>query len=227
MRVSLTRTPDTPIRASRVGSVVFEGDRVRSHVHFWLVLGHVDVTSISPDRGAQHSATVVAWTVELGIGRQLATRASELHTADTNAGGPRLVRRQTNSNRRGLKARPRDTDGVRSSAMSDSRPPIFDDGGELPDVDRSRHRKDAGNDRSPAGQGREVWDDAGDDQWRSPNYLVRRSIVVGLVVLLIAAVAIFAGRLLSSDGSSNSSANANVDWNSIVAVDDNDLHSSR
>ncbi len=108
--------------------------------------------------------------------------------------------------------------------MSDSRPPIFDDGGGLPDVDRSRRRNDGRADgtghAAPTRHERGVWDNAGDDEWRSPNYLVRRAIVVGLVVLAIAAVAIFAGRLLGGDGSGDGSGNANADWNSIVTVDD-------
>lgn len=81
--------------------------------------------------------------------------------------------------------------------MSDSRPPIFDDGGGLPD-----------------------WDDAGDEEWRSPNFFVRRAIVVGLVVLVVAAIVIFGMRLLGGDGSGSGSGGANADWNSIVTVDD-------
>ncbi len=111
--------------------------------------------------------------------------------------------------------------------MSDSRPPIFDDGGELPDVDRSRRRsdpgsrrrRDAADNRPSGGRERDVWDEAGDDQWRSPNYLVRRAIVVGLVILAIAAIALFGSRLLDGDGSGGGSGNANAAWNSIVTVD--------
>lgn len=115
--------------------------------------------------------------------------------------------------------------------MSDSRPPIYDDGGELPDVDRSRRRTDPGagagrrrrndgaDDGPPAVRERDVWDEAGDEQWRSPNYLVRRAIVVALIILAIAAIAVVASRLLGGDGSGSGSGNANAEWNSIVTVD--------
>jgi hypothetical protein len=95
--------------------------------------------------------------------------------------------------------------------MSDSRPPIFDDGGGLPDVDRSGR---------PAVRERDVWDEAGDDQWRSPNYLIRRATVVAVVVLVIAGIALLATRLLGGDESGNGSGKANANWNSIVTVDD-------
>jgi len=125
-------------------------------------------------------------------------------------------------------------DRVRSSAMPDSRPPIFDDGGGLPDVDRSRRRQGADNSDRARGDGltndpsdarpgreRDVWDDADDEQWRSPNFLFRRAIVVGAVLLLIAGIVIGASRFLGGGGDGSGSGLGNADWNSIVTIDDN------
>jgi len=112
--------------------------------------------------------------------------------------------------------------------MPDSRPPIFDDGGGLPDVDRSRRRasSDDPDGRASARRGdgrddRDSWDANDDEQWRAPNFLFRRAIVVGAVVLVIAGIAIGVGRFFGGDGDGSGSAFASADWNSIVAVDDN------
>ena len=91
--------------------------------------------------------------------------------------------------------------------MPDSRPPIFDDGGELPDVDRSRAPdRPSNDDHRPAG--------------RHPNYLVRRAIVIGLAVALLAGGSVAVSRVLSDDGDGNSSTLGNPQWNTIVGIDD-------
>ncbi len=109
--------------------------------------------------------------------------------------------------------------------MSDSRPPIFDDGGGLPDVDRTRRRTDPGRRRrtdgsEPAPVEKTVWDtdDDGSD-WRGPNYLIRRAIVVGLVVAVIAVVAVLVGQLLGGDDDGPRSGFGSAEWNSVVTVD--------
>ena len=101
--------------------------------------------------------------------------------------------------------------------MSDSRPPIFDDGGGLPDVDRSRRRTDPGG---PGSAEKTVWD-SDDDDWHGPNYLARRAIVVALVVAVIAVAAVLVGRILGSDDSGSGSGFGNADWNNVVTVDNN------
>ncbi len=109
--------------------------------------------------------------------------------------------------------------------MSDSRPPIFDDGGGLPDVDRSRRRADPGAARrrgsdvdvSPSSE-KTIWD-ARDDDWHGPNYLVRRVIVVALVVAVIAVAAVLVGRVIGGEDSGSGSGFGSADWNSVVTVD--------
>ena len=101
--------------------------------------------------------------------------------------------------------------------MSDSRPPIFDDGGGLPDVSRSTHRTDAGD---PVSAERTEWDRDNSD-WDGPNYLVRRAIVVALVVAIITLAAVLVGRIIGSDDSGSGSSFTNADWNHVVTVDNN------
>jgi hypothetical protein len=101
--------------------------------------------------------------------------------------------------------------------MSDSRPPIFDDGGGLPDVDRSRHRTNADVPLQSEKTARDTHNR--DNDWRGPNYLVRRAIVVGLVVAVIAAVAVLVGRFIGGDGGGSGSSFGSADWNSVVTVD--------
>jgi hypothetical protein len=106
--------------------------------------------------------------------------------------------------------------------MSDSRPPIFDDGGGLPDVDRSRRRTGPGSaprrgsniDVAPSARD----SDDGDD-WRGPNYLVRRAIVVGLVLAVITVAAFLVGRAISSEDSGSGSGFGSAEWNRVVTVD--------
>jgi hypothetical protein len=101
--------------------------------------------------------------------------------------------------------------------MSDSRPPIFDDGGGLPDVDRSRRRTNA-DAPLPVEKTADGTHDH-DDDWRGPNYLVRRAIVVGLVVAVIAGVAVLVGRFIGDDDGGSGSSFGSADWNSVVTVD--------
>ena len=90
--------------------------------------------------------------------------------------------------------------------MSDRRPPHLDD-----DV------------TPPRGAARDTTDDIEwDDEWDEPNYLLRRAAIVAGVVVLIALVAIIASRFIGGgDGSSNSA--ADVRWNSIVLVSDDEI----
>ena len=101
--------------------------------------------------------------------------------------------------------------------MSDSRPPIFDDGGGLPDVSRSTHPTDAGD---PVSAKRTEWDRDNND-WDGPNYLVRRAIVVALVVAIITLAAVLVGRIIGSDNSGSGSNFTNANWNHVVTVDNN------
>ncbi|MET0661976.1 MAG: hypothetical protein ABWZ42_02490 [Ilumatobacteraceae bacterium] len=55
---------------------------------------------------------------------------------------------------------------------------------------------------------------------REPNYLLRRAIVTGSVVALIAAVAIGTGALLERDHPNVDSGAAQADWDTVVLLDD-------
>ncbi|NND73777.1 MAG: hypothetical protein HKN44_02120 [Ilumatobacter sp.] len=94
--------------------------------------------------------------------------------------------------------------------MPDSRPPIFDDGGDLPDVDRSR-RDDSRLIDEPV-------DRYGD--LRHPNFLVRRAIVVGVAVAAIAGGAVVVSNFIGEDGDESGAAFTSSDWNTIVSIDD-------
>ncbi|MGB0114984.1 MAG: hypothetical protein WBP59_17325 [Ilumatobacteraceae bacterium] len=52
-----------------------------------------------------------------------------------------------------------------------------------------------------------------------PNYLVRRALVVGGVVAVIAAAAVLVGQLISSGDETTSTGAAQADWNRIVLVE--------
>ena len=94
---------------------------------------------------------------------------------------------------------------------------MYDDGGGLPDVARGEQRRGSGD-----GSDRYSADEGFDDRRRGvPNFLVRRAIVVGLVVVLIAVAAIAAGNLLGGSDSDSRSAFGDSDWNTVVAIDQN------
>jgi hypothetical protein len=94
---------------------------------------------------------------------------------------------------------------------------MYDDGGGLPDVARGEQRRGSGdeNDRYSA--------DEGFDETRRgvPNFLIRRAIVVGLVVALIAVAAIAAGNLMGSRNGGSGSVFGGSDWNTVVSIDQN------
>ena len=69
---------------------------------------------------------------------------------------------------------------------------------------------------APSGHG-EIDEHDGSD--REPNYLVRRAIVVGTVVVVIAAIAVGVGLLLDGGGDDTTSGAATVDWNTVVLID--------
>lgn len=94
--------------------------------------------------------------------------------------------------------------------MPDSRPPIFDDGGELPEVDRSRRR-----DRHAIDEPIDRYGDL-----RHPNYLIRRAVVVGVAVAAIAGGAVAVGTFLGDDDGGSGDAFTSSDWNTIASVDD-------
>ncbi|MGB3736983.1 MAG: hypothetical protein WA964_18640 [Ilumatobacter sp.] len=65
------------------------------------------------------------------------------------------------------------------------------------------------------------WDgDEWDDEWDEPNYLIRRALVVGAVVLGIALAAIVASRFVGSDGGGGGgdSAAAAADWDTTIVL---------
>ena len=69
---------------------------------------------------------------------------------------------------------------------------------------------------TPAGH-REIDEDL--EPPREPNYLLRRAIVIGSVVALIAAIAIGVGALLDRDSDSATSAGAPAEWDTVVLLD--------
>ena len=54
----------------------------------------------------------------------------------------------------------------------------------------------------------------------SPNYLIRRAVVVGGVVAVLATASIVVGRLMESDSDDIESGSVGADWNRVVLVDD-------
>lgn len=88
--------------------------------------------------------------------------------------------------------------------MTSTTPAPFDDGGGLPDT-----RFDDG----PPSDGR----------GHEPNYLARRAIAVGVVVAVIAVVAIIVGRILSADDGDTGSAPDSSEWNTVVLVTDDEV----
>ncbi len=70
-----------------------------------------------------------------------------------------------------------------------------------------------GRDRpNAAGEGRED-----DEDWEEPNYLIRRALVVGAVVLAVALVAVVASRFIGGDDGSASSP-ADAEWDTTVVL---------
>ena len=55
---------------------------------------------------------------------------------------------------------------------------------------------------------------------RSPNYLIRRAVVVGGVVAVLATASIVIGQLMGSSEESTGSGAVGADWNRVVLVDD-------
>ncbi|MGA9279432.1 hypothetical protein [Ilumatobacter sp.] len=64
------------------------------------------------------------------------------------------------------------------------------------------------------------WDD---EEWDEPNFLVRRALVIGGVVIVIALGAIGIGRLIGGDDSSSTSSAAAVDWDTIVVLETDEI----
>lgn len=94
---------------------------------------------------------------------------------------------------------------------------MYDDGGGLPDVARGEQRRS-----SSRGRDRYSPDEGFDDGPRGiPNFLIRRAIVVGVVVVLIAGAAITAGKLLGRGASGSSSDFGHSAWNTVVLIDQN------
>jgi hypothetical protein len=54
----------------------------------------------------------------------------------------------------------------------------------------------------------------------SPNYLIRRAVVVGGVVAVLATASIVIGQLMGSDSDDTGSGAVSADWNRIVLIDD-------
>lgn len=93
---------------------------------------------------------------------------------------------------------------------------MYDDGGGLPDVARGEQRRDSSSWRD-----RDSVEGLDNGRRGVPNFLIRRAIVVGLVVVLIAATAIAAGQLIGSRDDGSSSAFGNSNWNTVVSIDQN------
>ncbi|MFT4658343.1 MAG: hypothetical protein ACJAXA_003091 [Candidatus Aldehydirespiratoraceae bacterium] len=78
-----------------------------------------------------------------------------------------------------------------------------------------------GDDDPTPPRGNPVTRRAGDDDWEDweePNYLIRRSLVIGSVVLGIALVAIVIGQLIGRGNDSGTSSSANAEWDTIVVL---------
>ena len=97
---------------------------------------------------------------------------------------------------------------------------MYDDGGGLPDVARGEEqsRLYRGSDRR---SDRDSVEGHGNERSGVPNFLIRRAIVVGLVVALIALTAIAAGNLLGRRAGGSGLTFGDSDWNTVVSIDQN------
>lgn len=92
--------------------------------------------------------------------------------------------------------------------MSDVRPPLFDDGGGLPDTTSSTTTSPGTSVRTPS-PGRSG----------QPNYAVRRGIVVAVAVATVATAAVVAGRMIGSSDDGDAPAAVTTEWDTVVLTD--------
>ena len=92
-----------------------------------------------------------------------------------------------------------------------SGPPLFDnEDGDDADHESPPRESHGSDDPSPSTS----------DTRRGPNYLIRRAIVVGGVVAVLATASIVVGQLIGSGSDDTTSGAISTDWNRIVLVDD-------
>jgi len=95
-----------------------------------------------------------------------------------------------------------------------SPPDLFDDGDGLePDHEAAQHAPRRADELPP------VTSSTG-GRGGGPNYLIRRAIVVGGVVAVLATASIVVGRLIGSGSQDSTSGAVGTDWNRVVLVDD-------
>lgn len=93
-----------------------------------------------------------------------------------------------------------------------SGPDLFDDeDGREPD--HLSNSAESGRAREPSASTRS-------SNRRSPNYLIRRAVVVGGVVAVLATASVVIGQLMGSNDADTGSGAVGADWNRIVLVDD-------
>jgi len=93
-----------------------------------------------------------------------------------------------------------------------SGPSLFDDEDGL--------EADTGSPPHESGAASDDVRDAASARRRSPNYLIRRAVVVGGVVAVLATASVVIGQLMGSDTDDAGSGAISTDWNRIVLVDD-------
>lgn len=96
--------------------------------------------------------------------------------------------------------------------MSSPRPPLFDDGGGLPETGTSSSASlpPPSGSRATVGGG-------------GPNYLARRALVVGGVVLAVVVVAVVIGRLIGASDDGGSAGEITGEWDTVVLVADDEV----
>lgn len=93
--------------------------------------------------------------------------------------------------------------------MSRRRPPS-PRGDDDPTPPRGRARTD--------GPDAEEWDDEQDEEWDEPNYLVRRALVVGAIVVGIAVVAVVASLFVGGDDDDGAATSDQSRWDTLVVL---------
>ncbi len=90
--------------------------------------------------------------------------------------------------------------------MTSSQPPLFDDGGALPET-RVRDEHGQHDGRQP----------------REPNYLVRRAVAIGVVIAALVGGSVVAAQIIGARGDGESDSPSTAPWNAVVLVADDEV----
>jgi hypothetical protein len=97
-------------------------------------------------------------------------------------------------------------------------PPLFDDGGELPET-ASRFGRRQPMHESPASDRYREPLDRDDRPDRHPNYLARRAAVIGVALVVIVGAGFIVSQVVGQDDGATSTVSG-TDWDTIVVIND-------